>query len=348
MGKKMKIIKPQVLRQGQYKLSDIKKLIDETNCEVHDLFDVQMQELEECFADTKNHENPETAGDWVYYPWSNKIFHLVEESSMFFLRTTRNRNLITAEEQAILKTISISVAGLSIGNSIITGLAYCGIGDRYNIADFDTYSTTNMNRVKLRMQDIGLPKTIATQRAIHEVNPYVETNIFSDGVNKENLNEFAPSNDSLFIFDAIDDFEMKVRLRMRAKEIRRPLIMLTSLGDTVLVDIERYDVSPDLPYFNGSVSGELIDEILRSGSELSLEKINKFATELVGKEFIPVRALESLKEIGKTIGGRPQLFSSVSMDGGLAAYAIRTILFNKNVESGRYVLSLPEILLNKI
>ena len=44
---------------------------------------------------------------------------------------------------------------------------------------------------------------------------------------------------------------MKVALREAARLARVPVVMLANLGDNVLVDIERYDLEPDLPIFNG-------------------------------------------------------------------------------------------------
>jgi len=38
-------------------------------------------------------------GVWVWYPWSNRLVHLLDETEFVLVRTDRNRNKITREEQ---------------------------------------------------------------------------------------------------------------------------------------------------------------------------------------------------------------------------------------------------------
>jgi hypothetical protein len=41
-------------------------------------------------------------GNWVYYPWANKLVHLLPEKEFELVKTNRNKHKITAEEQNIL------------------------------------------------------------------------------------------------------------------------------------------------------------------------------------------------------------------------------------------------------
>jgi len=43
-------------------------------------------------------------GRWVHYPWSGRLVHLLAEDELRELRSNRNRDKITAEEQAQLRT----------------------------------------------------------------------------------------------------------------------------------------------------------------------------------------------------------------------------------------------------
>lgn len=54
---------------------------------------------------------------------------------------------------------------------------------------------------------------------------------------------------------------MKVRIRLHAKEHKIPVIMLTSLEDSILVDVERYDLHPDAEIFHGLI-GDIKDDLL--------------------------------------------------------------------------------------
>ena len=69
----------------------------------------------------------------------------------------------------------------------------------------------------------------------------------------------------------------------------------------------------------------------------------RLAADLVGIEHVPTRALKSLLQIGKNLVGRPQLFSSVQIAGGVAAYIVRRIALDEELPSGRYFFSLAEL-----
>lgn len=129
---------------------------------------------------------------------------------------------------------------------------------------------------------------------------------------------------------------MKIRIRLEARKNKTPVVMLTSLGDNLLIDIERYDLEPNLPLFNGLI-GKTPEEIL--SKPVRLEDKNRYAVQIVGKENVPQRAMESLKEIGKTLVGRPQLLSTITVGSGVAAYLAREIALGNNVQSGRKLIS---------
>ena len=48
-------------------------------------------------------KNPDEYGVWVYYSWSQKLVHLLEEEAFIKLRTSRNLYKITPEELTILR-----------------------------------------------------------------------------------------------------------------------------------------------------------------------------------------------------------------------------------------------------
>jgi hypothetical protein len=115
--------------------------------------------------------------------------------------------------------------------------------------------------------------------------------------------------------------------------------MMTNLGDRLLVDVERYDLESDLPYFNGRVP-EVED--LDSAVGVSKDEENALAVRIVGPENVPTRVLGSLPEIGRTLVGRPQVASTVQVGGGVAALVAREILTGDRLRSGRYQVSLSE------
>lgn len=356
MGKELK--QPIILSEGiahQKDLDDLKKSYPVWN--LYDLYKDQLKELFEVknpslknspdyqekinkFTEEKSLDSETIKGDWIYYPWNGNLIHTINKEDLFLLRTNRNRNLITLEEQEGLREFTVGMAGLSVGSNIALALAYQGIGNSMKLADFDTLDTTNLNRVRAGLHQIGLPKIEIATRQIYEINPYANLKTYPEGLKKENLQDFVNSEPKpKLIFEIIDDFEMKVLLREEAKKAGVPVITMANVGDSVVIDIERYDLDPNLAFFNGLL-GTLPEEFLKNPKG----NPHEYAIKTVVIENVPKRALDSVNEIDKTLMGRPQLSSTVIISSGLASYLTRKIALGKNLPSGRKIFSLPDIL----
>ncbi|MBI2034783.1 MAG: ThiF family adenylyltransferase [Candidatus Levybacteria bacterium] len=358
MGKK---IAPIILQEGKYTASDLEELSSTNRIwKIHDIYKNQLSELFE-ITHPALHNSPDYSkkrsefiykrlsygaklcGNWVYFPWNGRLIHMVNEEDYFLLRTNRNKNLINHKEQQKLRNVQVGIVGLSIGNMIATSLVYNGIADFMKIVDHDTLETTNLNRVRSTVYDIGTEKNIITLQEIYEINPYAKIAVFKEGLTKKTMHNFFfkdPVPD--IVFDAIDDFEMKIRLRIMAKQCKIPVIMLTNLGDTILIDIERYDINPDLPLFNGLIRSTP-EEILKK-KRISEDDKQKYAVNIVGIDHVPKRALASISEINKTLVGRPQLGSTVTITGGVAAYLVKRLALHDSLPSGRTHFSLDNLL----
>ena len=129
-------------------------------------------------------------GVWVYYPWSNRLIHLLDEEEFVEVRTNRNRYKITREEQEILRTKKVGVIGLSVGQSIALTMVMERTCGEIRLADFDTAELSNLNRIRTGVQNLGLRKTVIAAREIAEIDPFVKVKIFNDGITKENLDSF--------------------------------------------------------------------------------------------------------------------------------------------------------------
>lgn len=280
-----------------------------------------------------------SVANWVYYPSRNTAIRMLCVEIYNKLATSRNRNIIETQEQEIIQKRTIAIAGLSVGGGIFQALVQSNIGICYNITDFDNLDTSNLNRLDASLIDVGRKKiNIAAEKA-YLLNPYISINSYELGIDSLNVDNFIEN--ASIIFDAIDDFKMKVELRYKAKEKRIPLVMLTSLGDNVLIDIERYDLDHNQAIFHG-ILNDLPEEIIEM--EIGEKEKVKLAIELVDEKYIPTDALSSLLEINKTINGRPQLGSTVRIDSGLACYITRGIFGpNSHDFSGRFYLDLNSI-----
>lgn len=360
MGKKELEPKPTVYYEGKYSLEDLRELKKKEDIwKVIDIYENQLIELFEIiypkinktsreykkklqsFIKRKTSSSKKILGNWIYYPWNGYLVHTVNEKDYFLLRTNRNRNLITELEQEKLSGFITGIVGLSVGNNVALGLAYQGISNSIKLAERDTLETTNLNRMRAGVYQIGNPKLTLSMQQIYEINPYAEIYPFG-GLTEGNIGNFFTSKPKLdLIFDEIDDFKMKVLIRVHAKKYKLPVIMLTNLGDKVMADVERYDLVKNLELFNG-VDKEMHKKII-SKKVIAKEDEKRFAIGIAGARNIPKRAIESVKEIGHTLVGRPQLASTVSVSGGIGAYLARKIALKGKLESGRYILDLDKV-----
>ncbi len=348
--------KPTILKQDNFSEEGLQKL-RKSNPEELDFYKKQLRELFEITHPSQVHNKAalkqyleergvgDSKGTWVLFPWSNKLLHIVNDNDYFSLRTNRNKLLITAKEQIKLNDTVIGVAGMSAGSAIAIGCAYSGISNSIKIADSDIVDTTNLNRLEVGVQDLYQKKTTLAARRIYEVNPYANVMKYDQDLTEDNIDEFFVSDVKLdIVVDEIDDFKMKVLLRVKAKEAKIPLVMMTSIGDNMLVDIERYDIDDSTKPFLGKAD-EAVKRIL-ANSEVSKEDMIRYSVELVERKHVPKRAIESLQEIGKTLSGRPQLFSTVSASGGVASMAIKELILGvDSPKSGRYFADLRQMVL---
>jgi molybdopterin/thiamine biosynthesis adenylyltransferase len=286
-------------------------------------------------------DDPDTYGCWVYYPWSNSVVHTLSPNDFITVRTNRNQNKITKQEQDTLATKCIGVVGLSVGQSISLTLAMergCG---EIRLADFDVLELSNLNRIRTPLYNLGVPKVIATAREIAEMDPFITVRVFTDGLTDDNLESFMLQHGTLdLLVDECDGIDMKIRMREFAKSHQIPVIMDTS--DRGMLDIERFDIEPERPLLHGLVKN--LNSAMLSG--LTAEEKLPYIMQIVDYPNLSERAKSSLLEVKKTISTWPQLASSVVLGGGVGADVSRRILLNQLTVSGRFYVDLENIIKN--
>ncbi|MEO6851102.1 MAG: ThiF family adenylyltransferase, partial [Mucilaginibacter sp.] len=193
-------------------------------------------------------------GVWVYYPWSKRLVHLLDEEEFVEVRTNRNRLKITRDEQAVLKSKKIGIVGLSVGHSIALTIAMERICGHLKLADFDTAELSNLNRIRTGVHHMGLNKTIIAAREILEIDPFINIEIFDDGLHQGNMDEFFMGGGKLDVFvEVCDSIDVKIESRYKAREFQIPVIMDTN--DRGMLDVERFDLEPQRPVLHGLADG---------------------------------------------------------------------------------------------
>jgi hypothetical protein len=286
------------------------------------------KELEQFIKDHALEKALEACGRWVYFPWSKTLAHYLEDAAHQEIRTARNRNLITKEEQDKFYQCKIGVAGLSVGSHGAVTLALMGGGREIRLADPDVISPTNLNRMRFDFLQVGMNKAEVIAQYIYQLNPYAEVRLFKEGITKDNAAEFVEGLDVLV--EELDDIEMKVMMREEAKKRRIPVVMATDNGDNVIMDIERFDLNPSAPIFHGNLEGFDVEDLKESP-----KKMFEAMAKIIDVSLVPSRVLNSVSEVGKSIYSWPQLASAATLSGVVIAYVVRKIALGENVQEGK-------------
>ncbi len=277
-------------------------------------------------------------GRWVFFPWNATLVHILSEVNFLVVRTARNRNLITSKEQDKFYRAVVGIGGLSIGNSVALAIVLQGGAKHIKLADHDRLALSNTNRIRTSVTNLGLRKVEMTARQIYELNPYAEVEIYPDGLTPENIGRFFSEPKLDIVIDELDNLAVKYLIREQAKKHRITVVMAADNGDNAVVDVERYDLDQNTPFFHnrmGEVSYELLKNLDKFG-------IGKMITKHIGPENVTVRMQESLLEMGKTIVSWPQLGGAALINGSAVAYCVRKIVCDEPLENNRALISLDE------
>lgn len=278
-------------------------------------------------------------GRWAYFPWISTIVHILEDKEFQVVRTARNRNLITIEEQKQYYDAVVGVAGLSVGNSVALSIVLQGGARRIRLADHDSLALSNMNRIRSSVEYLGLRKVEMAARQIYLMNPYSEIELFSDGLSKENIEKFFAGPPKLHVIaDEVDNIAIKYLIREQARKHKVPIVMGADNGDNAIIDIERHDLNPNTTFFHGALGEVTYDEL----TKLDKFGIGKTITKMLGPENVTIRMQQSLLEMGKTIVSWPQLGGAALLNGIALAYCIRKIVNKQSVVAPRALPSLDE------
>jgi tRNA A37 threonylcarbamoyladenosine dehydratase len=325
------------------------QIVDEIQSQLREYIKLQhpaqvldSSKLEELMKTELGERTYEEFGQWVYYEWSNRLVHILDEKEFVSVRTNRNKYKITEEEQSILSTKKVGIIGLSVGQSVALTMAMeRGFGE-LRLADFDDLELTNFNRIRTGLHNLGSSKTITTAREIAEIDPYLKVSCFTDGIKENNIDSFFMQGGKLdLVIDECDELDIKVLCRVKAKENKVPVVM--EMSDRCMIDIERYDLDENLKMFHGGIEHLDISNL----KNLTTEQKIPYMLPMVGSDTISDRLKASALEVGSSISSWPQLASAVVMGGGVSADVVRRILLNHFHESGRYFVDLEELISDK-
>jgi hypothetical protein len=322
------------------------QIVDQYNAQLEEIFllrnpkykfDKNYQADFELFIkEQRNQNNPDTDGSWFYFPWSNQLVHYVPEELHFEMRTGRNKLLITAAEQEAYYQGVVGIAGLSVGSHAALTIAMTGGAKTLKLADPDTISGPNLNRIRTGAPNIGTNKAMVVARSIYEINPYANIILYTEGFSESMMSEFFEAPKLNVFIEEMDNPYFKFKSREEARKRGIATIMATDNGDGVIADVERYDISNSYPIFHG-LAGKLSAEGLKNMPPKDLPKV---AGKIAGANLVVPRMLESVAEVGNSLYSWPQLGTAANMCGTILAYLTREIILkNPKIKSGRRQMS---------
>lgn len=257
------------------------------------------------------------------------------------LRISRNRDLITKEEQKDFEKVKVGIAGLNVGNPGAVCIALEG-DIQMKLADNDGLEISNLNRFRAGLCELGLNKAILTARQIYEINPFAKLEVFSEGITDKNINKFLLEPKIDVLVEEMDNLPLKIIIRELARKNKIPVIMVTGNGENIIIDIERYDLNSRLPLLNGYLKERVIKNI-KAGPKSIQEKI-MLARDFMGKKYLHPRLVRSFDKVGKELAGIPQIAESSFLRGAAICYFVRQIALGKKNKSGRYYLKLSDVI----
>ena len=251
---------------------------------------------------------------WIHYPWRGALVRVLGPLGYRRLRLDRNRNKITADEQARMADLTVGVVGLSVGHAVAHTLAIEGLCGELRLADFDELDLSNLNRVPATVFDLGVNKSVVAARRIAEVDPYLSVLTFPQGLTETTVDSFMDGLD--IVVDECDSLDAKLVLREHARRRGIPVVMETSDGG-ILGDV-------DASALVGLTNAEKAP----------------LAARILDPRKLTVRMLASLPEIGTTLSTWPQLGSDVALGGASVAAVVRAFGIGSPPRSGRVRVNL--------
>lgn len=323
--------------------------------EVHDRIEDQVEELLRCrtpqdpfggqprsraIADTLG-SRPESYGRWVWYPWSGRLVHVLPESEFRRVRTDRNRDKITREQQCGLLDRRIGIIGLSVGSSAALTCAMEGIGGAFRLADFDRLGLSNLNRLRSGVHELGLEKSVLCARRMYELDPYLDIEIHRGGITEDNIEDFFSAGEDgrglELLIEECDTSWVKVAAREHARKRRIPVLMDTN--DRGVLDIERFDLEPDRPLFHGRTGDTTAADV----RDLDQQAALRLLLDVVDEQRLSPAMTDALTRVGRTLSSWPQLASGVMLGAALVTDTARRILLGEPLLSGRYSIDLEAL-----
>jgi molybdopterin/thiamine biosynthesis adenylyltransferase len=154
-------------------------------------------------------------------PDSNVVYRLVPvnpDLSYYHERTDRNIGWITPEEQEILHSSVVGIAGAGgMGGLLAATLVRAGVGE-VRISDTEAFDVSNINRqFGARRTSVGLSKAFETARLVREISNDTTIVVYPQGITEQTVNHFVQG--CSVICDEIEVLAIDARILLHRKSV---------------------------------------------------------------------------------------------------------------------------------
>jgi len=146
-------------------------------------------------------------------------------------RYTRNRKIISRDDQILLLGSTVSVVGLGGLGGTLTGiLARGGVGT-LRLIDGDRFEESNLNRQLFStVEDIGKSKAEVAGKCVSQINPSIAVSVHDVVMDEKNASELIRGSD--VVVDCLDSVSARFVLEDAAKSQGIPLVSAAIGGET--------------------------------------------------------------------------------------------------------------------
>jgi len=229
---------------------------------------------------------------------------------------SRNRGLISNDEQEILRNVRVAIPGMGgVGGVHAVTLARTGIG-KFTIADFDQFDVHNINRQRGAMTStVGKDKVLVMQGIINDINPSSDVKVMKEAIGLSNVDEFLADVDVMI--DALDVFAIDARrvIFRRAHELNIPVISVGPVGFSAVMFVFSPD-GMDYDTFFGLKDGMSKDDMVLN-----------FMAGIAGQG--PHLKYMDVKGVDPSTGAAPSLGSACQIASSMAATEVVSMMLNK-------------------
>lgn len=284
-------------------------------------------------------------GEHVYFSWGEcAIFNILPLDMYYQLITWRNKEKIHLQEQEILSRKTVGVVGASVGSFVCKILAKSGI-QYLKIAEPKFIKPSNAPRLYTdSVRYYGVHKLRPLVENLYEFNPYLGIDIFEEGINQGNIENFLNGVD--VVVDAADDPRTKTLIHHHCEKNKLPLVY--GFDERGSLIIQRYD-KPELNSYSPPrfTEMELIELNSLSRQDYILRLLD-FIPELRGVDKLsPRQKLTVDGMVNGTRGGFSQLAWEASLFGSYVTKAVLDILLGENI-AGFVFLDLDQLVLKNL